>query len=835
VALAFNGSANANQSPFIRSFGTSDTSGAAVLADLSWHIADGDGRYHAGGIGQWGLRMSRLLMDTYQIPIAVLNGAHIGKGISWFQRNEAEPGAVNTNYGRLLFRAQTAEVINAVRAIFWFQGESDGAAAAVHENGFLALYNDWKSDYPHLEKIYVNQVRTGCGNPGIDLRDRQRRLADTHDDIAVMSTTGLDGHDGCHFAFTNGYEELGAWLFRLVGRDLYGAASTPNIAPPNIERAYFSNASKSEITLVMRDPDDTLIWEAGAENDFRLEGSSVSVTSGAISGNHLVLALSGNGAAATGISYLGHPGAGSWVTNGNGIGLLAFYNVPILASPASAPGGVAEGLKLWLKADAGVEHEAGKVNAWADQSSFGYTFAAVGAGALRPDFSAAFLNNNSVISINETQHGLAAPSHLDHPASDYTFVAVFQQTGGEYFVDNLNAVRFKLNNGPLGLYRQNDYHLTGFNTTGYALQTWRFEDGHNPAAEVFRHGAAIASDNAYVSMPLTNNLRIGSRFSLEDPSNFAGNVAEFIIYSRPLASAERQRVESYLAIKYGFTLEQSTAQNYVAADGTVIYPAAATHDNFDHDIAGIGRDDSQALNQTQSRSFNPDDVVTIGLASNLNDGEYFLWGNNGAMMTAVTEVPAGYVQRLARIWRVAETGEVGAVTVSFDLTGMTAIDLNNNAGFALLVNDDGNFANANALTNAALTGAVASFANVNLNHGQYFSLAYPASGLTKKPAPSGMNVDLPNAFQLSPNFPNPFNLQTTIAYALPQAAHVRLSIFNATGQLVRRLVEAFQTPGNKTIKWDGKDNNGFDAGSGIYLFKMEAGSYQQTRKMILQK
>jgi hypothetical protein len=835
VAPAFNGSANANQSPFIRSFGTSDTSGAAVLADLSWHVAEGDVAYHAGGIGQWGVRMSRLLTDTYRIPIAVLNGAELGKGIGWFQRNDAAPDDLNTNYGRLLFRAQSAGVAGAVRAILWFQGESDGKAAKVHENGFLALYDDWKADYPNLEKIYVNQIRTGCGNPGIELLDRQRRLADSREDIAVMSTTGLDGHDGCHFAFTNGYEELGERLFRLAARNLYGAASAPNVIPPNIDRAYLSNASKNEITLVMRDPGDALRWDNGSESYFRIEGSTVSVTSGRIDGNKIVLTLSGSGAGATGVSYLGHSGPGPWVANANGIGLLAFYNMPILVTVSSAPGAVADGLALWLKADAGVVQDSGKVNAWTDQGGFGYTFAAVGAGAQRPDFQADFLNHNPALSINATQHGLAAPSHFNHTASDYTFVAVFQQTGGEYLVDNLNTVRFKLNNGALGLYRQNDYRLTGFSTTGCVLQTWRFEDGNNPETNVFRQGAAIASDNEYTQMTLTNNFRIGSRYASADFSNFEGKVAEFIIYSKPLSGAERRRVESYLAVKYGFTLDQSAAQNYVAANGAVIYPAASSHDDFDHDIAGIGRDDAQGLNQTESRSLNPDDIVIMGFASDLDDGEYLLWGNDGGAMAASTETPEGHDQRLARIWRVAETGEAGAVTVSFDLTGMPEIDLSNTAGFALLVDDDGNFANAEAITGASVAGAAVSFTNVDLNNGQYFSLAFPPKELAKKGEHAGPEAGLPKAFHLSPNYPNPFNLQTTIEYAVPEAVHIRLSIFNATGQLVRRLVDALQTPGYKSMQWDGRDDRGLEAGSGIYLLKMEAGSYQQTRKMILQK
>jgi hypothetical protein len=563
VALAFNGSANANQSPFIRSFGTSDTSGAAVLADLSWHIAEGDERYHAGSIGQWGLRMSRLLLDTYQIPIAVLNGGHLGKGIDWFQRHDSAPDNLNTNYGRLLFRAKTAEIANAVRAILWFQGESDGKAAQAHENGFLTLYNDWKADYPNLEKIYVTQVRPGCGKPSIDLRDRQRLWADTYDDIEVMSTNGLDGHDGCHFAYAEGYEKLGENFFRLVARDLYGAANTANLTPPNIERAYFSNENRSEITLVMRNPSDTLTWDVGAENDFKIEGSSVSVTSGAIIGNQIVLTLSDNVSIATGISYLGHSGAGPWVTNANGIGLLAFYNVPIAIPANSAPGGVAEGLKLWLKADAGVVQDSGKVNAWIDQSGFGYVFTAIGADTARPDFQADFLNHQPTISIGASQHGLAAPKHFNHAASDYTFIAVFQQTGGEYFVDNLNSARFSLNNGALGLYRQNDYRLAGFNTTDSVLQTWRFKDGDHPETAVFRQGAVIASDTAYTPMTLTKNFRIGSRYELEDFSNFEGKVAELIIYSKPLTDVERQQVESYLAGKYAFTLNQSAAQKNV--------------------------------------------------------------------------------------------------------------------------------------------------------------------------------------------------------------------------------------------------------------------------------
>jgi hypothetical protein len=94
---------------------------------------------------------------------------------------------------------------------------------------------------------------------------------------------------------------------------------------------------------------------------------------------------------------------------------------------------------------------------------------------------------------------------------------------------------------------------------------------------------------------------------------------------------------------------------------------------------------------------------------------------------------------------------------------------------------------------------------------------------------------LPAEFSLSQNFPNPFNPETTINLALPVDAHVTLNIYNISGQLVRTLKRERLSAGYHVIKWDGKNNNDRRVGSGIYFFRIQAGAYAETKRMVLLK
>jgi len=91
------------------------------------------------------------------------------------------------------------------------------------------------------------------------------------------------------------------------------------------------------------------------------------------------------------------------------------------------------------------------------------------------------------------------------------------------------------------------------------------------------------------------------------------------------------------------------------------------------------------------------------------------------------------------------------------------------------------------------------------------------------------------ATTLHNNYPNPFNPETTIAYSVKERELVNIEIFNVKGQLVKNLVKSIQEPGNHTVVWDGNDNKGCPVSSGVYYYKMNAGRYSCTKKMMMIK
>ena len=88
---------------------------------------------------------------------------------------------------------------------------------------------------------------------------------------------------------------------------------------------------------------------------------------------------------------------------------------------------------------------------------------------------------------------------------------------------------------------------------------------------------------------------------------------------------------------------------------------------------------------------------------------------------------------------------------------------------------------------------------------------------------------------LHPNYPNPFNPETTLKFSLSRDSSVRLDIYNLKGQKVRQLASSFYPTGTHTLRWDGTDDNGSALGSGIYFSRLTAGGVTKTQKMVLMK
>lgn len=96
--------------------------------------------------------------------------------------------------------------------------------------------------------------------------------------------------------------------------------------------------------------------------------------------------------------------------------------------------------------------------------------------------------------------------------------------------------------------------------------------------------------------------------------------------------------------------------------------------------------------------------------------------------------------------------------------------------------------------------------------------------------PAGL---IPSSVALAPNYPNPFNAGTTVEYALPATLEVRLSVFDATGGLVRTLDEGSRPAGRHVVSWDGRSNDGLPVASGTYFIRLLAGSTLLSRPMLL--
>ncbi len=311
-------------SPFVRSYGSA-VNNNTVVNDSAFGMAVANTAYVHGAVGQWGLRLGLDIMNAQQMPILIINGAVGGTTVAQHQRNDANPTDLNTIYGRLLWRVQQAGVAEAVRGIFWHQGESDGNMAYdTYLALWTAMYDDWLEDYPHVEGIYPFQVRAGCGNPTWNRNVHRELPGLLAKVIGHMSTTGVDGHDNCHF-FHAVYVEWGQRLARLVNRDLYGSDVPGNIEAPDPVKATWLDETHLEIDYGTTG--GGLVLQDGTKAFFSLSDGAAIVAADVV-GETVVLTTSAP-SAATWVSLVDLPGDIPWLVNDLGIGGFAYYQFPI--------------------------------------------------------------------------------------------------------------------------------------------------------------------------------------------------------------------------------------------------------------------------------------------------------------------------------------------------------------------------------------------------------------------------------------------------------------------------------------------------------------------------
>ncbi len=424
----------------------------------------------------------------------------------------------------------------------------------------------------------------------------------------------------------------------------------------------------------------------------------------------------------TGASLSGDEISFSWV------GLTDGMYFTLAGPPKPAPGWV--GAAVWLKANEGTDTvlEDAQVTTWSDQAGSNN---AIGVWTTRPTFENDLtdqFNFNPTLRFNSSHLTIAR----NFPETDFTQLVVYKTTDANGNISTMvspttvgagaNDRNFRIVGGGLS------HRLWNANQTITSTQDFNDDFAHIGSVTVENGvGQTLHSDGNQVGF----GTRGFSNFTWQTGmviGNHRGNalnadIAELIFVDNALDASNRNKMESYLALKYGITLDQTTPNDYRSSNGSLIFDATVAMNAYRNDIAGIGQDDNSDLNQTQSKSQNDDAIVTIANASSQDNNDFLMWGNNSGSLSQVTNnLPAWPVSRLDRTWKVEETNEVGTVDVSIDISSL-GITSTAAARLGLIIDDNTDFTSgATVETGDSLVSWVVTFNSVNFSDGDHFTL-----------------------------------------------------------------------------------------------------------------
>ncbi len=390
---------------------------------------------------------------------------------------------------------------------------------------------------------------------------------------------------------------------------------------------------------------------------------------------------------------------------------------------AQAPGGVDIDLNYWVKADAGVttfdDQTVQRVSSWNNQASGSNNGLSGSANTQRPIFIENGLNFNPAINFDGVNDFLRTNGGWD----SHTVLIVFNPSDAlttstqvqavlVYDIPNNSNVDAGIGIGNLGninsiysscnesyLWNSGDQNITGIGSppeyigcSGDAINN-PTEDAilttvrTNVAETLPEHRLWGQDQSTIVINPQEYGVHSNRPFTIGQRHGggifYEGDVLEAISYSSRVSDEDLVKIESYLALKYGLTLDQNGSQNYVNSVGNSIYDLDPV---FTFNIAGIGRDDASALDQRQSISNTSDAVhdanvgiVTIGhgeiAAINLDnsssfpgDMSFLTWANNGASTDINIDMDLVHnginsIRRMTRVWKTQRSGTISNIAV----------------------------------------------------------------------------------------------------------------------------------------------------------------------------
>ena len=383
-------------------------------------------------------------------------------------------------------------------------------------------------------------------------------------------------------------------------------------------------------------------------------------------------------------------------------------------------------LSLWVKADSATAVN-GNVTAWKDETNEN-DFSITG----NPKIESSSVNFNPSVSFDGIDYFVGNKSISMTEA--YT-VAMWNGNKKGTSPQTTKGVILSptLRNGGADYYFWNNSELNGLYSGdgSYSIMSLPKDGEYNlwNTAQGISHKDGSVNGNTNGSFAIAGIPQIGKRNEYTTPANemgnMNGNIAEIVALNAKADTTERNKVDSYLALKYGITLNNG-ASSYVDTASTPVWTVDATYKN---NIAGIARDDAEALYQKQSRSINAGTQVVIGLdtlvdtnsANNgtLTDKQYLIWGDNGAALKFTKPVGTTDKNHAERIWKVQNTGGVGEVNIAIPKASVPT-------GTTLLVGaseTDFTTVTPHPMTEVTVAGTDYYVTKATLANGQYFTFA----------------------------------------------------------------------------------------------------------------
>ncbi|MCB0489073.1 MAG: T9SS type A sorting domain-containing protein [Cyclobacteriaceae bacterium] len=392
----------------------------------------------------------------------------------------------------------------------------------------------------------------------------------------------------------------------------------------------------------------------------------------------------------------------------------------------SGPGGVAttngaSELEYWIDANSGVTGSS-PITAWTDLSGNGVTNTVNG----NPALTTSALNGRSVVTFDgagdriQTNLNINAGTRPDLsiisvyvPVATSTSGSVWGESNGNYdrALTAANGTGGCTNATTTGSACVNDASL--FPTGTSVITTIVFDEDVASGSAAYTNGNSVLTFTSnHAPGDGSNSMQVGD-VGVGGFIPYTGSVAEVIVLSNIVNNAKRIIIENYLDAKYHNDAAPAFSNDVYTMDNSA-------NGDYDFEVAGIG----QASDGSNHRDAKGTGIVRMWNPKNLGNSEFLMWGHDNATLASSTTsgVAAPIQERLSRIWRVSESGDVGNVSISFDFSSVGGSPIGSN--LRLLIDRDGDGFGDNDVTPIAgsVSNGIAVFSNVNFQSGDRFTL-----------------------------------------------------------------------------------------------------------------